>query len=61
MSRLFAMIYILAGTTLAGIAITAALTIGRDSASDIIIASVVGAVLAIPVSWLVANKLAALR
>lgn len=55
------MIYILAGTTLAGIAITAALTIGRDSASDIIIASVVGAVLAIPVSWLVANKLAALR
>lgn len=61
MSKLFGYIYILAGTVLAGAAVTAALTIGRDGATDIAIAAAAGAILALPVAWLVANKLAALR
>ena len=61
MNKLFGYIYILAGTVIAGVAVTAALTVGRDSASDIAIAAVAGAIIALPVAWLVSNKLAALR
>lgn len=61
MNRLFGYIYILAGTVFAGVLVTVALTIGRDSASEITIAAVAGAVLALPVAWIVSNKLSALR
>ena len=61
MNKLFGYIYILAGTVLAGVAVTAALTIGRDGATEIATAAAAGAVIALPVAWLVANKLAALR
>jgi hypothetical protein len=46
---------------LAGSAVIAALTIGRDSASDIIIAAVAGAALALPTAWLVSKQLEGLR
>ena len=39
MGKLFGYVFILAGTVLAGSAVIAALTIGRDSASDIAIAA----------------------
>lgn len=57
MIRLFLIIYTLASTALAGIAITAALTIGKVDAYSIIVAAVIGAVAALPVSWLVARNL----
>ena len=61
MNKLFGYIYILAGTVLAGVLVTAALTIGRDGATEITLAAVAGAILALPVAWIVSNKLSALR
>jgi hypothetical protein len=57
MIRLFLIIYTLASTTLAGVAIIAALTVGRVDAVSIIVAAVAGAALALPVSWFVAKAL----
>lgn len=61
MGRLFGFIYILAGTVLAGVAVIAALTIGKDGGSEISIAAAAGAILAFPVAWLVSRKLETLR
>lgn len=55
--RLFFLIFIMAGTTLAGIAITAALAAGYDGAREVIIAAVIGAVVALPVAWVAASKI----
>ena len=57
MGKLFGYAFILAGTVLAGSAVIAALTIGRDSASDIVIAAAAGAALALPAAWLVSKRL----
>ena len=57
MGKLFGYVFILAGTVLAGSGVVTALTIGRDSASDIIIAVVGGAALALPAAWLVSKRL----
>lgn len=61
MYRLFVVIYMLAGPALAGSAIVAALTMGRDSASDLIIAAIAGVLLAVPLTWFVTKKMAMLR
>lgn len=61
MGKLFGYVYILAGTVLAGAAVIAALTLGRDGASEISIAAAAGAILAFPAAWVVAKKLEALR
>jgi hypothetical protein len=61
MGKLFGYVFILAGTVLAGSAVIAALTIGRDSASDIIIAAVAGAALGLPAAWLVSRQLEGMR
>ncbi len=61
MGKLFGYIYILAGTVLAGVAVIAALTIGKDGASEISIAAAAGAILALPAAWLISKKLEALR
>lgn len=61
MGKLFGYIYILAGTVLAGAAVVAALTLGRDGAMEISVAAVVGAVLAFPAAWLISRKLETLR
>ncbi|HBZ44297.1 MAG TPA: CTP synthetase [Maritimibacter sp.] len=50
-------LYFVAGTSLAGIFIVAALTAGMTTAQPIIWAAVIGFVVAIPVAWLVARKL----
>ncbi len=57
MFRLTAVVYILLGATLAGILIVAALTMGFDTRQPIVYAAIIGFVLALPVSWLVAGKL----
>jgi hypothetical protein len=57
MARLAAIIYTLAATALAGMAVTAVLTLGWFSLPAIIGAAAAGAVLALPVSYMVARAL----
>jgi hypothetical protein len=57
--RLFFVIYTLASVTLAGSAVVAALTMGLFGAWPIIAAAVAGAVLALPVAWVVSKRLSA--
>ncbi|MFO7921783.1 MAG: CTP synthetase [Nioella sp.] len=47
----------MAGVTLAGIGVTAALASGFDGARGVIIAAVIGAVVALPVAWFAARKI----
>ena len=58
MTRLFFALFSMIATTLMGIGIVAALTTGYDTLNPILIASAIGFVLAIPVSWWVARELA---
>ena len=60
MNKIAIMIYIIAAPTIAGMALTAALTVGADTGNPIIISVVAGALLAIPVAWYVAKKLKAI-
>ena len=55
--RLFFLIFTLGSTALAGIGITAVLAAGLDGWEPIVIAAVIGAVAALPASWLAANKI----
>jgi predicted PurR-regulated permease PerM len=57
MFRLAAVLYSLIGTTFAGSLVVVALTMGRDTLTPILVAAALGAILALPVSWLVARKL----
>lgn len=57
MFRLFLIIYTLAGATLAGSAIVAALTMNLFDFKSIIVAAVAGFLVAIPVAWIVAKNL----
>lgn len=56
--RLFGIIYALVGPTLAGILITAALTMNMVDTRSMIVAAVLGFVVALPVTWLVARQIA---
>ena len=58
--RLFLLIFIMAGTALAGGVITAALAEGYDGAGEIMIAAAIGAGVALPVAWVAAAKIRAL-
>ncbi len=57
MTQLFLIIHIFIGSTLAGSAVIAALTLGLDTAQPLLIAALLGFLLSIPVSWLVARKI----
>ncbi|MEJ8563235.1 CTP synthetase [Yoonia sp. GPGPB17] len=57
MLRLASMLYSFIGTTMAGILVIAALTAGYDTLVPIVIAAGVGAVLAMPVSYYVAQAI----
>ena len=57
MFRLFLIIYTLAGATLAGSAVVAALTMNLFDLKSIIAAAVIGAAAGVPVAWIVAKKL----
>lgn len=46
------------GTTFSGSAMIAALTLGYKTAQPLVLAAVAGFIVAIPVSWLVAKRIA---
>ncbi|MGA0541800.1 CTP synthetase [Neotabrizicola sp. VNH66] len=57
MTRLFLIIYTLAASVLAGSAVVAALTMGLVAAKPIVLAAVAGALVALPVAWVVARQM----
>jgi predicted PurR-regulated permease PerM len=57
MTRLMLILFSMISTTLMGMGIVVALTMGWDTTQPILLAAAVGFVLAIPVSWLVARQL----
>ncbi len=59
MFRLFLIIYTLAGATLAGSAVVAALTLNMFDYKSVIGAAAIGALAAIPVAWVIAKRLSA--
>lgn len=58
MVRLMMTLFSMISTTLMGVGIVAALTMGYDTLNPILIAAAIGFVVALPVSWLVAKQLA---
>lgn len=57
MLRLASILYSLIGTTLAGIGVVAVLTAGYGTLTPILISAGCGAVLALPISYLVARQI----
>jgi hypothetical protein len=57
MSRLAMVLFSMASVSLAGVLVVAALVTGHEDARSILIAAVVGFVLAIPVSWWIAKQI----
>ncbi|MFT6074835.1 MAG: putative flippase GtrA [Yoonia sp.] len=57
MFRLASMLYSIIGTSFAGVLIITVLTVGYDTIVPILIAAVIGAVAAVPVSYLVAQAI----
>ncbi len=57
MLRLTSLLYSIIGTTLAGIGVVVAVTMNLYDVQSIIVAAAAGAVIGLPVSWLVAKKL----
>jgi hypothetical protein len=60
MLRLTMLMYSILGATLAGIGVVAALSMGYYDVMPIVVAAAVGAVVALPASWLVARQLQSL-
>lgn len=61
MTKLALMIYVIVAPTLAGMAMVAVLTVGADTGNPIMLSVLVGAIAAIPASWLIAKKLNAIE
>lgn len=57
MFRLASVLYAIIGTTLAGIGVVAVLTLGYFGVGPILVGAGVGALLGLPASWMVAQKL----
>lgn len=57
MFRLTSLLYSIIGTTLAGIGVVIAVSLNMYDLQSILVAAVVGAVMAVPVSWGVAKAL----
>lgn len=57
MTRLFFLMLTLASTTLAGVGVIAALTMGMLDYRSITLAAGLGALVSVPVAWLVARRL----
>ncbi len=58
MPKLVPLIYIIAGATLAGIFMVVALTAGYDTSKPIVYSALAGFVVALPVTWIIARKIA---
>lgn len=61
MTWLFLILHLFIGSTLAGSLVIAALAMGYDTLQPVLIAAVVGFLVAFPVSWVVGKKLYELR
>lgn len=57
MFRLIMILFSMIGTAMAGAAVTAVLTMGYDTLQPIVTAALLGAILALPVSYLIAKNL----
>ncbi|MBN8292779.1 hypothetical protein JI664_12465 [Rhodobacter sp. NTK016B] len=57
MARLMMILYAVIGTTLAGIGVVVAVSLNMYEFQAIIVSAVIGAVIALPATWLVARKL----
>lgn len=57
MLRLTSILYAMIGTTLAGIGVVAALTMNMYDLWSIVVSAAIGALIALPVSWMVAKRL----
>ena len=57
MTRLMMILFSMASTTLMGVGIVIALTMGLDTLQPILVAAALGFLAAIPVSWLLARRL----
>lgn len=57
MLRLTSILYAVVGTTLAGIGVVVAVTMNLYDFRSIIWAAVIGSIIAMPVSWMIAKKL----
>ena len=57
MFRLALVLYAIIGTTLAGIFMIAALTMGLDTAQPVIWSAMIGFAVGMPVAWLVARQI----
>ncbi|MCB1382523.1 MAG: hypothetical protein KDJ73_06270 [Notoacmeibacter sp.] len=60
MLKIFGAIYILTAPTIMGILVVALLTMNMFDSGKIIMAAVAGAVVALPISWLVGKRILAL-
>jgi hypothetical protein len=58
--RLYFLIYTLVSTALAGVGIIAVLAAGLDGWEPIVIAAAIGAVVALPATWVATEKIRAL-
>ena len=58
MAWLTLVLHIFIGSTLAGSLIIAALVMGKDGVPELVGAGVLGYVLAVPLAWVIARKLA---
>ena len=58
MVRLTMIIFAMAGTTLAGIGVVVILSANMGTAQNIIVAAALVAVLALPLSWVIAKQIA---
>lgn len=57
MLGLFLIVHIFLGTTLAGSAVVVALTMGLDTLRPLLIAALIGFLISVPASWIVAKKI----
>ena len=57
MFRLMSLLYSIVGTTLAGIGVVAAVTMNRYDVQSIVVSAAIGAIIALPVCWMIARKL----
>jgi H+/Cl- antiporter ClcA len=57
MLRLASILYSVIGTTLAGSFMIAGLTMGYDTLYPILIAVALGAVVALPITWIISKKI----
>ncbi|WP_116130955.1 CTP synthetase [Tropicimonas sp. IMCC34043] len=57
MYRLAMLLFLVIGASMAGILIVAVLVAGMDTKTPILVAAILGFALAVPVSWIVAQRL----